>query len=120
MTTSQVDPQAVARDYLAVWNDDDPATRLNRLETSWAADVRYVDPLMSGETPAGIFAMIEAARGQFPGHSFVLRGTPDGHGNTVRFSWDLVATSGSKIAAGTDVVKLDPDGKLAEIIGFLD
>ena len=41
MTTSQVDPQAVARDYLAVWNDDDPATRLNRLETSWSADATW-------------------------------------------------------------------------------
>ena len=75
---------------------------------------------MSGETPASVATMIESARQQFPGHSFVLRGTPDGHGNVVRFSWDLVSAAGSRVAGGTDVVKLDTEGKLAEIIGFLD
>lgn len=120
MTTYCVDPQAVARNYLAVWNDADQTTRLARLEAGWSPGVRYADPLMSGETPVGIASMIEAARGRFPGHSFVLRGTPDGHGNVVRFSWDLVATGGSKVAGGTDVVKLDVEGRLAEIIGFLD
>jgi len=120
MTTPQVDPQIVARNYLAVWNDADQATRLANLRTGWSASVRYTDPLMSGETPAGVSSMIEAARGQFPGHRFVLRGDPDGHGNAVRFSWDLVSADGSKIAGGTDVVKLDAEGKLSEIIGFLD
>jgi hypothetical protein len=120
MKAPQVDPQAIARNYLAVWNDPNHTSRLATLEQHWSSDVCYADPLMHGETRSGISLMIDAARGQFPGHSFVLRGTPDGHGNMIRFSWDLVSSSGNKVAGGTDVVKLDPDGRLAEVIGFLD
>jgi len=120
MTTPQVDPRGIALTYLSVWNEADQETRLAVLEESWSPNVRYADPLMRGETPAGVAAMIEAARGQFPGHSFVLRGEPDGHGNAVRFSWDLVSTDGAKAAAGSDIVKLTTDGKLEEVIGFLD
>ena len=120
MTTLQADPETIARNYLAVWNDADQASRLANLQAGWSPGVRYADPLMSGETPSGISTMIDGARGQFPGHGFVLRGKPDGHGNVVRFSWDLVSAGGRKVAGGTDVVKLDADGKLEEIIGFLD
>ena len=120
MSIPQVDPQAIARNYLAVWNEADQALRLARLESSWSPTVHYTDPLMSGETPIGIANMIEAARGQFPGHSFVLRGIPDGYGKAVRFSLDLVAANVGKVAGGTDIVRLDGEGKLAEVMGFLD
>lgn len=120
MNDPQVDPHTVASNYLAVWNDPDQSSRLATLERQWASRVSYTDPLMSGETPSGVCSMIEAARGQFPGHSFVLRGTPDGHGKMIRFSWNLVSSSGNRVAGGTDVVKVDPDGKLADIVGFLD
>lgn len=120
MTASQIDPQAVALAYLALWNENDQARRLAVLGESWSPQARYADPLMRGETPAGIASMIEAARNQFPGHSFVLRGNPDGHGNAVRFSWDLVAAGGTKVAGGTDFVVIDSQGRMAEVTGFLD
>ena len=64
--------------------------------------------------------MIEGAREQFPGLPFTLHGIPDGHGPFVRFTWTLASTGGDAVAAGTDVVRLDADGRIGEVIGFLD
>jgi hypothetical protein len=90
------------------------------LDDGWTGDARYVDPLMSGEGREGVAAMIEAARAQFPGHGFALQGAADGHGPFVRFSWTLAPTNGDRIAGGTDVVRLDEAGRIAEVVGFLD
>lgn len=76
----------IANAYLALWNEADDAVRVRILAESWTADARYADPLMQGEGPAGISAMIGAARAHFPGHRFELSGTPDGHGPFTRFS----------------------------------
>lgn len=113
-------PNAVAERYLALWNEADDTRRRDLLTHSWAPDATYVDPLMDGATHEGIAAMIEAARGQFPGHGFTLRGTPDGHGPYVRFAWTLAPDGGAPIAEGTDVVRLDAAGRIAEVVGFLD
>jgi len=113
------DPHKIARDYLALWNDGDDASRADRLFAGWSNDASYIDPLMKGDGRDGIAAMIAAARAQFPGHAFTLAGTPDGHGNYVRFSWTLAA-DGPAVAAGTDVVRLDEAGRIAEGVGLLD
>jgi hypothetical protein len=114
------DAQAIARDYLAVWNQADPARRQAQLEAAWAAEAEYADPLMAARGREAICAMIEQARGQFPGHAFSLRGQPDTHRQFVRFSWDLAPDGGGPIAGGTDVVRLDAQGRVAEVVGFLD
>jgi hypothetical protein len=117
-TTSQ--PTAIAQAYLAAWNEADDLRRRELLEQGWAHDARYSDPLMGGENRDGIARMIGAARTRFPGHGFTLSGTPDGHGNFVRFSWTLAPQGGSPVAGGTDVVRLDAEGRIAEVVGFLD
>lgn len=114
------DPKSIAENYLAVWNEADETARRGRLTTGWSADAHYVDPMMSGAGHDGIAAMIADARAQFPGHGFTLAGTPDGHGDFVRFSWTLAPVDGAPVAAGTDVVRLDDMGRITEVIGFLD
>lgn len=114
------DPDTLARDYLALWNDPDAASRNHRLSDGWTEDARYIDPMMAGEGHAGIAAMIADARAQFPGHAFTLRGAPDAHGSFVRFSWTLAPEHGAPIVSGTDIVRLAADGRIAEVIGFLD
>ncbi|MFT3799627.1 MAG: nuclear transport factor 2 family protein [Burkholderiaceae bacterium] len=108
----------IATTYLATWNADaaDRVEHLNR----WADGATYVDPLMAGTGKAQIAAMMNAAVQQFPGHRFDLAGTPDGHGRYVRFGWKLVAPDGQAAAHGMDVVRLDPDGRIEEVVGFLD
>ncbi|KHJ53606.1 polyketide cyclase [Aureimonas altamirensis] len=114
------EPGMIADAYLSVWNEADDAKRLALLAEGWSRDARYVDPLMSGEGHAGIATLIGAARAQFPGHSFTLRGTPDGHGAYVRFAWNLAGEDGPVVAGGTDVVKLDDNGRIVVVVGFLD
>lgn len=110
----------IAHAYLAAWNEPDAGARAARIAREWSAAARYLDPMMEGEGPAGIAAMIDAARTQFPGHAFTLEGRPDGHGPFVRFTWSLAPAGGAAIMRGTDVVRLDAAGRIAEVIGFLD
>ena len=114
------DPRTIADAYLATWNEQDGQRRRTLLSESWSADARYVDPMMAGEGRDGIATMIEAARTKFPGHAFTLRGTPDGHGRYVRLSWTLAPHTGAAVAHGSDVMRLDETGRIAEVIGFLD
>ncbi len=97
-----------------------PTRGLARLEREWAPDARYADVVMSGTGHKGVAEMIWAARAQFPGHAFTLRGLPDGHGEHVRFSWTLASDDDMPIASGTDIVRLDAPGRIAEVVGFLD
>jgi hypothetical protein len=114
------EPKMIADNYLHVWNEADAAQRRALLDKGWAADALYSDPIMTGRGREGVATMIEGARTQFPGHRFTLRGTPDGHGAFVRFSWTLAPVGGGAVGGGTDIVRLDEDGRIAEVIGFLD
>jgi hypothetical protein len=114
------EPNKIADSYLDVWNEEDAAERRALLEKGWAADALYRDPMMTGRGREGVATMIEGARPQFPGHRFTLRGIPDGHGVFVRFSWTLAPVDGVAVGGGTDIVRLDEDGRIAEVVGFLD
>ncbi|MCB5201067.1 nuclear transport factor 2 family protein [Neorhizobium sp. T786] len=114
------DNLAIANAYLALWNEADDAARVRTLAESWTANARYADPLMQGEGPDGISAMIAAARSHFPGHRFELSGTPDGHGRFTRFSWNLVSPDKKTVARGMDVARLDEAGRVTEVVGFLE
>jgi len=115
-----IDPNNIAELYLASWNAA-PPQRAAAMDC-WAATATYRDPLMAGDGREGIAAMIDAAVANFPGHHFALAGTADGHGPFVRFSWVIRpdADAGIAVARGTDVVRLDGDGRIVEVIGFLD
>ena len=113
-------PHTITDRYLASWNEADAARRQALIAALWNPQGRYADPLMSGQGHDGIARMIEAARAQFPGLQFTPRGEADGHGAFARFSWSLGPAGGAAVAGGTDVVRLDDQGRIAEVIGFLD
>ena len=114
------DPKTIADAYIRVWNEADPAERRAQLARYWSAKARYADPLMRAEGREAIAVMIEDARAQFPGYGFTLGSTPDGHDAYVRFSWGLAPAGEATLIEGTDMVRLDGDGRIAEVIGFLD
>ena len=114
------DLRLIADRYIALWNEPDAERRRALAAAAWAPEGRYADPLMAGQGPEGIAAMIERARAQFPGHAFALRGEPDGHGPFLRFAWVLAPQGGAPIARGTDVARLDGEGRFLEVTGFLD
>lgn len=110
----------LANRYIAAWNDTDPTSRGGAVAELWAADARYVDPLVDVRGRDAIGATIGAVHGQFPGFVFRLTGPVDGHHDQFRFTWELGPAGGEAPIAGFDVAIVDADGRLTEVRGFLD
>lgn len=109
----------IAETYLATWNERNDVSRAALIARNWSAEPTYVDPLMAAEGAEQLSAIIVAVHERFPDFAFSLIGNPDGHGDYVRFSWGLGPAGAEPIIEGSDVVRLR-DGRLAEVIGFLD
>ena len=115
------DVEAVVDGYIAMWNEPSPEARRSIIAATWTDDATYVDPLMKGDGPDGIDAMVAGAQQQFPGCRFELLSGPDHHHDRVRFAWRLVGTDGdAAFARGVDFAMLAPDGRLRSVTGFLE
>jgi SnoaL-like protein len=107
--------------YIAGWNETDPTRRREIVGTTYTDDATYVDPMIEGEGPDGIDAMIAVVQKQFPGHRFRLAAGPDHHHDRVRFTWHLVGPNGDgPLAIGVDFATLADDGRLRSVTGFLE
>ncbi|MFI1224610.1 MULTISPECIES: nuclear transport factor 2 family protein [unclassified Streptomyces] len=112
--------EAVQR-YFAAWNATGAEERAKAVAAAFTADARYCDPLAEVRGHEGLAALIAGTHEQFPGFRFRPAGTPDGHHDLVRFSWELVSPAdGSAPVAGFDVVRLAEDGRVSSVSGFLD
>ncbi|MEV5875260.1 nuclear transport factor 2 family protein [Streptomyces sp. NPDC052101] len=119
--------ESAAARYLEAWNATEPEALKKAVAAAWTADGGYTDPLCDVRGHEGIAAVIAAAHEQFPGFVFRPLGTVDGHHDTARFAWELVneaggtpSGGGSAPVAGFDVVTLDGDGRIRQVLGFLD
>jgi SnoaL-like domain len=120
------DVNAIAENYIALWNERVPERRRKLFTSGWAEDAAYVDPLMRGDGYDGLNALIEGAQARFPDFRFRLIGQANGYGDrarlNLRFSWGL-GPDGSDGAScpikGTDFAELE-DGRIRRITGFLD
>ena len=107
--------------YIAIWNEAEPERRRDLIAQTWTDDASYLDPLMSGDGPEGIDAMVSGVQERFPNHRFRRTGAVDAHHDRVRFGWELVAPGGeSLLVAGVDFGVVAADGRLRTITGFLD
>jgi len=121
MSTTNNRYETAAARYLEAWNAGEPDALTKAVATAWTEDGTYTDPLADVHGHEQIAAVITAAHEQFPGFSFTLAGTVDGHHDTARFSWELVSDAdGSAPVAGFDVITLDEDGRIRTVLGFLD
>ena len=113
-------PDAVVEAYVATWNETDPARRRAGLAAAWSETGIYRDPVMAGDGPAGIDAMLAGVQAKFPG--FVLKRTSkvDHHNGALRFTWSLGPAAGPAVVEGVDFCTLAPDGRLASVVGFID
>ncbi|MGW0663411.1 nuclear transport factor 2 family protein [Streptodolium elevatio] len=118
--TIAIDYTAIAENYIAAWNETDPAKRRARVEAVYAADATYTDPLASVAGHDGVDGIIGAVQGQFPGLVFTLGGPVDGHHDIARFQWHLGPEGGEAAVVGFDVVVLDATGRIKAVHGFLD
>ncbi|MFG2636485.1 nuclear transport factor 2 family protein [Streptomyces sp. NPDC048362] len=111
---------AAAR-YFEAWNATEPAALAKAVATAWTADGGYTDPLAEVRGHAEVAALIAAAHERFRGFVFRPLGAVDGHHDTARFGWELVnEADGSAPVAGFDVVTLDEEGRITQVLGFLD
>ncbi|UNO39217.1 nuclear transport factor 2 family protein [Streptomyces sp. MST-110588] len=121
---AQFQPQeyeaAVTR-YLEAWNATDPADRAKAVAAAFTEDGSYTDPLADVAGHDQLAAVIGAVHEQFPGFRFRQLGAVDGHHHIARFGWELVSPAdGSAPVAGSDVITLAADGRIASVHGFLD
>ncbi|MBW7974610.1 nuclear transport factor 2 family protein [Bradyrhizobium sp. BR 10289] len=110
---------AIAHCYIDLWNERTTSRRRELLSETWTADASYVDPLMKGDGPDGIDALIAGVQQRFPEFRFTLIGEPNGYGDHLRFSWGLGPDGVDGLIKGTDFAVLK-DGRIRSITGFLD
>ncbi|KEZ34308.1 nuclear transport factor 2 family protein [Frankia sp. CeD] len=112
---------AAVQRYFAAWNAATPEDLKDAVAAAFTEEGTYTDPLADVSGHDGIAAAISGAHEQFPGFEFRLAGSPDGHHNIARFSWELVSKAdGSAPATGFDVITLAEDGRIRSVSGFLD
>jgi SnoaL-like domain len=114
------DVTTVVDGYIAMWNEPSDDARREIIARTWADDATYVDPLLQGDGPDGISAMIAGAQQQFPGHRIELTAGPDAHHDRVRFAWRMLDPNGTTAIAGVDFATLAPDGRLRDVTGFIE
>jgi len=90
------------------------------LARSWSENVEYKDPMMQSSGREELSALVDGVHAQFPEFQFRLIGTPDGFSEFTRLSWELGPSDGEAPIAGSDVVRVDDDGRIMQVLGFLD
>ncbi|MFG2016980.1 nuclear transport factor 2 family protein [Actinomadura geliboluensis] len=106
--------------YLAAWNETDAAARRAVLADVFAEDAVYTDPLASVRGRDGLDATIAAVQAQFGGLVFSLGGAVDAHHDIARFTWHLGPEGGEPVVIGFDVAVIGEDGRIRQVLGFLD
>lgn len=76
----------LAQRYIDTWNEAELAARSAAVEALFAADARYVDPMVAVEGRQDIAATIGAVQMQFPCFTFRLGGPVDWHHRQARFT----------------------------------
>lgn len=111
---------ALATQYFAMWNENDADTRRKIIEELWTTDGTFVDPMFDVSGHTGLFDLVDTAHELFPGHTFRLVGEVDSHHDRIRWGWELAADGQPPVAGGIDCVTVAADGRLSEVVGFID
>lgn len=112
--------EQLAAQYISIWNETDAGSRRAAVDALWSPAGRYVDPLAAAVGTEAIDATIGAVQAQFPGLTFRLAGPVDAHHDQARFQWELGPADGAALIVGFDVIERGTDGKLTQVLGFLD
>ena len=114
------DMNELVQSYIAAWNETDATARRAALAEVFAEDGTYTDPLVAVRGRDGLDAAIAAVQGQFGGLVFALGGAVDAHHDTARFTWHLGPEGGEPVVVGFDGVVVGDDGRIGQVLGFLD
>lgn len=109
----------LVNDYLAIWNETDPAARRVKIDAVWTADCSYIDPMAEAHGRDQLDATIGAVQAQFPGFVFTLGEGVDIHHEQARFTWELGTEGAEAMVVGFDVAVFE-NGRIRSVYGFLD
>jgi hypothetical protein len=109
--------EAVAA-YMAAWNEADEAKRRKLLDSAWAADATYTDPMSHAAGRDALVDLISQFQTQMAGSSIAQTSGIDEHHGQLRFAWRMSGQDGSTRMEGIDVGQLAEDGRLQSIVGF--
>ena len=104
--------------YFNMWNENDTARRAAIIDDVWSTDAVSIDPMASVRGREQIARMVSSVQDQFPGHKFSRLGDVHEHHDRVLFHWQMTSPEGSVTVSGLDCVRLDEEGRFAELIGF--
>lgn len=111
----------IAAAYVDIWNTTDDERRSKLIAELFTPDATYTDPLGAVAGHEGIDEFIAGAQKQFAGMVFSLEENVDGHHDLARFRWLLGAPDSEEpLAIGFDVIRIEDDGRIGSVAGFLD
>ena len=111
----------VIANYIAAWNETDPARRRAIIARTWSDDGSYLDAHRAGAGHDAIDAMIGATQERSAGYRFRLGSGIEAHNGRVRFSWAAGGTPEAPLFfAGTDFAVEAADGRFLSVTGFVD
>ena len=113
--------QEIIERYIAAWNETDPARRRGLVDSLWAADGSYTDPLADAHGREEIDGLIGAVQGQFPGPGVPARRPcrREPQPGPVHLAPGPVRRRRA-LVIGFDVAVLDASGQIRSVHGFLD
>jgi hypothetical protein len=105
--------------YVDFWNAATPDVQRRVADETFVADVcsHQLLGVMLGVEQLMRFRDEFAKR--VPDFEFRARKEPDAHRDRARLQWEIVVGD-ERIAAGTDVLVLEEDGRIASVTGFVD
>ncbi len=119
-TPADETPDDAIAAYAGAWVETDAQRRLALLETAWATDGVYSDPLDHVVGRAALAEHIGGTQAQLAGGQIVVTGEPVRHHDNAFFRWAMTDASGSTVLTGWDVVQLDDAGRIVRLTGFFD
>ncbi len=104
--------------YMNAWNEVDEGKRRKLLDTAWADDATYTDPMSHAAGRDALIDLIAGFHKQMPGASIAQVSGIDEHHGQLRFAWKMQQKDGSTGMEGIDIGQLAQDGRLQSIVGF--
>lgn len=113
-----IDAQALAERYAAVWNENDAAARRAQIAQLWRADgVHFVTTREARGLAALELRVADAwaKNVRDAGHAFRAARDAQALRGVVTFHWEMVRRAGSDevLAVGLEFLQLDDDGRIA-------
>jgi hypothetical protein len=113
-----------AAQYVAVWNEPDPATREASVAALWGADARACTGANEYSGLEAITGRVTAAHDKFvAGEGYVFRalGPAEAHHDGVRLRWEMAPSAGGEaVSAGVQFLLLDAYGRIRLDYQFID